>query len=166
LPAQHLGLTDYLQGQAPMEAIIQPCEGYPNLFIISAGPTSAFASELLEQSAMDALISYLRKVYDDIVFDTPPVHLVTDALVLSRFSEVTLYVLRQGVTPASELGFIRELVRQQKLPNLNLIFNGVQVKGKYGYGYNNRLYSDYFAARNSNPNPAGSALGRVFRWFT
>lgn len=149
LNSEHPGLTTYLQGKASIEEIVQSSGIHPNLLIISAGPTSAFASELLEQPSMDVLINYLRIVFDDILFDTPPVHLVTDALILTRFSTVSLYMIRQAYTPTSELSFIKELFKEQKLPGINLIFNGIQNKGRYSYGYDYTSYSEYFDTESS-----------------
>jgi Mrp family chromosome partitioning ATPase len=108
---------------------------HPQLSIIGAGAIPENPSELLDSIKLDVLINKLRDEYDDILIDTPPIHLVTDALILARICDVTLYVVKQGHTNKSELTFIKQMAKEDKLPNLYIIFNGIQ-RTKYGYGYN------------------------------
>jgi len=73
--------------------------------------------------------------------DTPPVHLVADARILSSFSDTILYVLRQGITATEELDFIQRLASGQDFQNIHLIFNGInKAKHGYGYQYDERYY--------------------------
>ena len=74
-------------------------------------------------------------MYDHILIDSPPIHLVTDALIIARYADVSLYVIRQGYTQKEELDFIKAANLDSRLPNLNIIFNGIK-RVKYGYGYN------------------------------
>ncbi|WP_183559895.1 GumC family protein [Mucilaginibacter sp. SP1R1] len=131
----HPGLSDYLEGMATIDGIIQPSGIHKNLFVAGAGTIPDNPSELLESSELDLLINKLRTEYDDILIDTPPLHLVTDAMILSRVCDVTFYLVKQGYTDKTELKFIKQLFKDKKLPNLNIIFNGIQ-RSKYGYGYN------------------------------
>lgn len=135
LSAQHKGLSNYLNDEIELSDIIQPSGVHNQLEVIGAGPIPENPSELLDSIKLDVLIGKLRDLYDDILIDTPPIHLVTDALLLSRICDITLYVVKQGYTDKSELTFIKQLVKDDKLPNLNIIFNGIQ-RTKYGYGYN------------------------------
>jgi len=89
----------------------------------------------LNKKKIDTLINTLKSSYDDIIIDSPPVHLVPDALILSRLVDLTLYIIRQGFTPIAELDFIKDLADRKELPKINLVFNGVK-KVEYGYGYN------------------------------
>jgi Mrp family chromosome partitioning ATPase len=92
-------------------------------------------SELLDNHKLDDLINELKEEYDSILIDTPPMHLVTDGMILSRLCDVTLYLVKQGHTDRAELKFIKDLHKKNKLPNLHIIFNGIE-RQKYGYGYN------------------------------
>jgi capsular exopolysaccharide synthesis family protein len=134
LTVDHLGITDFLRGEAAIDEIIRPSGIMPGLEIISRGTIVTNPSELLENGELAKLINELKARYDDVIIDTPPVHLVADALILSRFSDIALYVIRQGITKRSELKFIRNLIQEAKFPNLQFIFNGVNNK-KFGYGY-------------------------------
>ncbi|MVN22049.1 GumC family protein [Mucilaginibacter arboris] len=136
------GITDYILGKADLSAIIQASGLDQNLDLIGSGINTNNPSELLERKQLKDLILSLQNIYDDIIIDSPPVHLVPDAMILSRLTDQTLYMVRQGFTEKSELNFIKELNDQKQLTNLNLIFNGIErIKYGYGYKFNNKYYS-------------------------
>ncbi|HEX9150604.1 MAG TPA: sugar transporter, partial [Flavobacterium sp.] len=111
----------------------------PNLFVIGTGPVPPNPSELLELPEVLDLLNWLRLNFDEILIDTPPILLVTDAMILSRYTDANLYVIRYGYTYKSQLEQINQLFRDNKLQKLNIIFNGVEGKGSgYGYGYYNK----------------------------
>lgn len=130
-----VGLSNYLIGEANKEDIIQPSEIDPNLFLIGAGMIPPNPAELLEQQRMDDLIDWLKQEFAEIIIDTPPVGLVTDALVLSRFVDVSIYVVRHGVSLKKQINAIEELRQNKKFPRLNIVLNGVETDGRFGYGY-------------------------------
>lgn len=141
LDKEQNGITDYLRGKAGIDDIIQRSVLIPGLDIMSSGKDVHNPSELLEKKQLAELISYLREKYDDIIIDSPPLHLVSDALILAKLSDVTLYMVRQGYTKKSELKYIKELQEENQLNSLHIIFNGIQrVKYGYGYDYNNAYY--------------------------
>jgi tyrosine-protein kinase Etk/Wzc len=135
LNQEHLGISDFLSGKTnDINKIIQTSTLKPNLFIIGAGTSTDNPSELLESYRMQELIVNLKAAYEDILLDTPPAHLVTDAFVLADLADVTLYVVRQGYTTKQELDFIKRTTKERRLPKLNIVFNAVQ-NNKYGTGY-------------------------------
>lgn len=128
-----LGLSDYLAGAAFKEQIIQASNFHPELFVISAGSESENPSEQLEKPAMEELIAWLRLYFDEVLIDTPPVELVTDALILTKYSDATLYVLRQNYTYKSQLKSINQLWLEGTFNNLQILFNGVMNGDGYTY---------------------------------
>jgi len=130
-----LGLTDYLIGNATRSQIIQPLAISDNLFIIASGNIPPNPSELLEKDELKTLIKDLKLEFDHILIDSPPVHLLTDAMIVAPMCDVTLYLMRQDYTPKVELGFIKELHMEKKLPRISLIFNAIK-NAEYGGGYN------------------------------
>jgi tyrosine-protein kinase Etk/Wzc len=130
-----VGLSNYLIGQASKEEIVQPSGVHPNFFVISSGPVPPNPAELLEQHSIDELVKWLKTQFQDVIIDTPPIGLVTDALILSRLADASIYVVRHGLTLKSQINAVEELAKQKKFPRLNLIHNGVQIKGRFGYGY-------------------------------
>jgi hypothetical protein len=78
---------------------------------------------------------------------------------VARVVDASLYVIRQGYTLKEEFDFIREINSENRLPNLNIIFNGIK-RDKYGYGYNyNTSYYNTYASRPKN------TVGHVARSF-
>lgn len=144
LNEEHLGISDFLNDKAIQSDIIQNSGVQLNLDIISSGTKINNPSELLEKSEFRDLINNLRNVYDNIIIDSPPVHLVPDAIILSRVTDLTLYTIRQGYTDKAELNFIKELNEQKQLTNISIVFNGIE-RDKYGYGYK---YNDKYYTQN------------------
>jgi capsular exopolysaccharide synthesis family protein len=129
------GLSVYLSGLVKLEEIIQPTN-IENLHVISGGPVPPNPSELLLNSRMDALINELKDVYDFILMDTPPLALITDGLVLSKYADHTVYIVRQNYTPRSVLQAATEIYVSGKIQNLSIVLNDVLRSGPgYGYGY-------------------------------
>ena len=134
LKSQHPGLSDYLLFDKKIEDILQQSKIIKRLDIIGSGKFCPNPAELLENHKLNDLISYLRTKYDDIIIDTPPFHLVTDAMIIAKYADISLYVIRQGYTQKAELDFINKVHEDHKFPNMNIIFNGIK-KNQFGYGY-------------------------------
>lgn len=151
----HLGISDYLSGEVnDISKIIQTSSIRSNLFIIGAGTLPNNPAELLENYRMQELIDALKVDYADILLDTPPVHLVTDAFIIADLTDVTLYIVRQGYTSKEELDFIKRLAKERRLPKLNVVFNGIQ-NSKFGSGYH---YDNSYYTQNTKKKSAKSVL--------
>lgn len=136
------GLTDFLNGNASKEDIILPSGVHPDLFVVRSGPVPSNPSELLQSSRMENLIKELRFEFDNVLIDSPPLHLVTDAMILAPLCDVSLYMVRHNFTPRSELKFIEEVYQKRKLPDMNLVFNGINMDSRYGYSVDYGYYSN------------------------
>jgi tyrosine-protein kinase Etk/Wzc len=130
----HPGLSELLTGTATLAQATQQPEGQANLHFIGSGAPVANLTQLIEGTTAAELILGLRELYDDVIIDSPPVHLVSDARILTQYADLTLYVVRQGFTPVEELDFIQRLHAGKELRELHLVFNGIN-KAKHGYGY-------------------------------
>ena len=84
---------------------------------------------------MENLITKLKEDFDYIILDTPPVALVTDALLLSSFVDTNLYVIRQNYSNTSVIDFINEIQSKNDI-NLNIVMNDINLSGYYSYKYN------------------------------
>jgi capsular exopolysaccharide synthesis family protein len=163
LSEEHIGISDYLESDhLKIDDLIRP-SGIPGLDVMGAGTIQHNPSELLEKVNLDNLIDILRKKYDFVIIDSPPIHLVTDALIIARVIDAALYVIRQGYTLKEELDFISEVKSENRFPKLNLIFNGIK-REKYGYGYNyNNSYYNTYTSRPKNT--FGHAMRAFFSRF-
>ncbi|WP_035650425.1 polysaccharide biosynthesis tyrosine autokinase [Flavobacterium sp. ASV13] len=137
------GVVNYLIRQNNLSEITNSTE-VPNLDVILSGPIPPNPSELILSEAMGELIEELKNKYDYIILDTPPVGLVSDALELSQYSDVTLYIVRQNYTKKDMITLLNTRVKRGELSNASIVFNGYENKAKYGsaygYGYG---YGDY-----------------------
>ena len=138
------GFSHYVIGKAEIEDIIVPSGINENLFVIPAGTIPPNPSELILHQRTDALFAYLRTKFDVIVVDTTP-NIVSDAQLLSKHADATLYVVRLEHTQKDQLKLINNLKLGEKLPRLNLVVNDIKPKRyggdyysygySYGYGY-------------------------------
>lgn len=142
LSGAHTGLSDYLGGEVSKEEIVVPSGIHENLFIVRSGPIPDNPSELIGNRKMVTLLTELRNDFDSVLIDSPPLHLVTDATILAPFCDITLYMIRHNFTPKSELRFIDEIYKENKLVNMQLVFNGVQMDSRYGYDIDYGYYKD------------------------
>ncbi|MDO8368654.1 MAG: polysaccharide biosynthesis tyrosine autokinase, partial [Saprospiraceae bacterium] len=129
------GITNYLIGDAEEQDIIVRTKLHPSLDFIASGPVPPNPAELILQDRMGALIAHLSETYDYILIDSPPIGLVSDALLLARHAHATLFVVRQGISKKNTLPMIDDLASNQKLPSPAIVFNGVEANRGYGYGY-------------------------------
>lgn len=158
------GITNYLQDEVSKEEIIRKSNVHPDLFLIGTGQIPSNPSDLLGSPKLAELINWLREYFDEILIDTPPVHLVADAMIISRFSDVNLYVIRQAFTRRSELEFVKQLHDEGRLQNLNIIFNGVEMSGRYNYKLDFD-YDYYLAGPGYRRLGLGERFQDVFRRF-
>lgn len=128
------GVVNYLIGDATMDEIKQP-SGIDHLDVILSGPIPPNPSELIISDEMEAFIDTLKQEYDYIVFDTPPLGLVSDAFELMPFADASLYVIRQGYTKKGMLSLVNEKYERGEVKSISFVLNYFQQKSKYGYGY-------------------------------
>lgn len=132
-------VTDYINYNIHPSEIIQASEKHENLFFISSRPTTDNPSELIMNPKMSELLMYLREQFDYIIIDTPPVGIVSDALFLTPYTDMTLYVVRFGYTEKAQLRIINEFYEAHKLSKPTILFNGLKwddrMKSKYGSPY-------------------------------
>lgn len=144
---QH-GITNLLIHDTPTWAQVQqqilPSGINNNLELLMAGPTPPNPAELVNRQSLDAIVKMLREHYDYIIIDTAPVGLVTDTLQIGRIADATVYTCRADYTPKESFGLINSLAAENKLPNMSIIINGIDMsKKKYGYYYGYGRYGKY-----------------------
>lgn len=140
------GVTSYLAGS--IEALkdnITTSEHNPNLDMMFTGPQPPNPTELLMSKRMEMLITELRDKYDYIIIDGVPAMAVADAMVIDRYVDHAIYVVRQGNLDRRQLPDIETLYRDKKLHNMSILFNGATINKRsysYGYGYSYYGYDD------------------------
>jgi capsular exopolysaccharide synthesis family protein len=135
-----VGLSTYIAGRSQLDEIVQKSE-YENFDIITAGPVPPNASELVLSPRLDGLLEELKKEYDYILVDTPPLMLISDSMVLMRKVNMGIFVMNTEKATKAGVRHLEELVEQNKLEHTSIILNYVKTKkwryyyGKYTYSY-------------------------------
>ena len=154
-PATGPGLADFLQGDIEPYEIIKSTS-YANLFITAAGDESGALTDLSFNNRLNELFDYLEGVFDFIVIDTPPVHLVSDAYVLTEYCDLSLYVVRHDFTPKAFIQLLDENNKIKPLKNLVIVFNSIKSRGFFGGKYGLDLgYGNDFSVKQRRVYSAG-----------
>ena len=127
------GISTYLIGEEKYEKIILPT-GVENLWYAPSGPIPPNPAELIDSPEMNDFILKAKKQFDYIVIDTPPIAIVTDALLVSPLTDLYILVVRQRYTSKNTLALIEELHRSDNFKKLGIVVNDISLSGYYGYG--------------------------------
>ena len=127
------GMSQYLSGNASFEDVIVPTE-IDNLWFAPSGPVPPNPAELIGSPKMAEFIAQARSQFDTVIIDTPPVGIVTDALLLSQLANVTLFVVRQRYTTRGSVQLLDEIYRKGEMSNVAVLVNDISASGYYGYG--------------------------------
>ncbi len=129
------GLSNYLSNLVSFDEIIQSTQ-IENLDLVSGGQVPPNPSELLLTMKFEEFLAEAKNRYDYILIDTPPLALVTDAFVIAKYVDHTVFVMRQNYTPKPFVMSINEYYRSGKFKNISILLNDIYKSGLgYGYGH-------------------------------
>lgn len=133
------GVSDYLANRIDdINSIIHPLPDCHNMSIITVGTIPPNPTELLFSERLRELIDYLKVRFDYIFIDCPPVEVVADASIVSKYADHTLFVIRAGLLDLSMLSVIDEMYENGKYPNMSLVLNGtINPRNSYAQRYGN-----------------------------
>ena len=148
------GIVTYLSGkESDLSSLIVPSGMSEYLDLLPAGPTPPNPNELLMNSALGDVFDYLRERYDYIIVDTAPVGMVSDTFLITPYADLNVYVMRAKYSSKKYIEALENLVREDRLRNLYILVNAVDIKSKvygykrygygYGYGYKNKYGYGY-----------------------
>jgi len=135
-----------------------------NLDYITAGPIPPNPSELIINGKIDVIIDDLKKLYDVIIIDNPPVGLVTDGISVIQKADYPIYIFRAEYSKKNFIQNVDRLFNEFRLSKLSIILNGVDINKRtygynygygygYGYGYTNS-YGAYYDDQDKKKNGA------------
>ncbi len=128
-----VGICNYIAKEVALDDIIQPSPQIDNLDIITCGKMQEGEGDLLMNKNLQAFMEEVRTRYEYLIIDTPPLGFVSDALILSRLADVSIFMIRQDYTPRNCLKLINELYENQQMPNVCVVANGLKEKKWNGY---------------------------------
>ncbi len=134
------GLSTYLIGKVSYEEILMEIPLQKGYYIIPCGPIPPNPAELLGNGSIGKLIDELKKEFDYIILDAPPVGLVTDAQILGAYADATMFIVRHNYTAKTHIYAIENLNKHKKFKNLNIVLNSIKFQEGYGYGYGSYGY--------------------------
>lgn len=142
------GITNLLVMDNPqwgdIEKQIVPSEINGKLDLLMAGPIPPNPAELVSRPALEQVITQIKQHYDYVLIDTAPVGLVTDTLQIGKLADISIYMCRADYTPKASFNMINSLAEENKLANMCIAINGIDLsEKKYGYYYGYGKYGKY-----------------------
>ncbi len=153
------GLADIISGTSDIslktvKSVVRKFEG-SELDVIPAGKIPQNPAELLSSKKFDLLIDLLRKKYEYVIIDCPPILPVTDAAIVSTRADGALIVVHAGMTKRPHFNGTRDALKAVGTEILGVIINKIpnNVAGyEYGYRYGySGYYGGYYRPRKSEP---------------
>lgn len=128
------GITDYIVGKASADQIIiRGIDGEKDFDAIAVGAVPPNPAELLASKRLQELIEREKDNYDYILLDCPPAEVVTDALIINRMADRTIFVMRAGLFDKELLHEVERFYQTGRYRNITLLLNGTEIYGGYGY---------------------------------
>ncbi len=157
------GLSNYLGGYIDdYRELIKPVPEVPELMVLPAGKIPPNPTELLYDQKLDDVIKSVRKDYDYIFLDCPPLEIVADATIISRLADMTIFVVRAEALQLSALPDVQKYYDENRLPKMTILLNAPTDEfSRYGYHkYGSRYgYSYGYGRRYSYGYGYGYAYG-------
>lgn len=136
------GLTDVVLGQEVLEEVIQATE-LELLDLLPAGPMPNDPMQVLHAEAFHRVLEKLKRDYEAIVFDAPPINLFSDAAVLGRAVDGVLLVVDVRATTRAATSQAKDLLGKAKAPLLGMVVKNVPVRPpRTKVRYQQRYYVD------------------------
>lgn len=144
------GVTTYLSGQeSNANELILKSKENDNLYVLPAGPLPPNPNELLMSANMGRLMTTLRNEFDYVIIDSAPIGVISDTFLITRYSDLQLYVTRAHYTSKTSLKTLQNAIDSNKFSSVYIVLNGVNIKSSsyqyrrygqygsstYGYGY-------------------------------
>ena len=140
------GITNYLSSPSTTDllSLCQKSEVSDNLYILPSGVVPPNPTELVARKTFDKAMETLKSQFDYIIMDTAPIGMVTDTQLISRVADISIYVCRADYTHKAEFELVNDLKASNKLPNLCVLINGIDLsKRRNGYYYGYGKYGKY-----------------------
>lgn len=160
---RHVGFTSVLLHESDLDSVIRSAPDVPNLSVLCAGPLAPNPSELLGSDGFGELIRTLAKEYAVVLIDSPPVLPVTDALVLSRVVDATIFLTSSGMSSKRRVHRSIDSLRQVGAPLVGTVLSAAPHEVAYGYVDYGYVDSGHVAYGPSNGGRSTNGGGRSWK---
>jgi capsular exopolysaccharide synthesis family protein len=127
------GLSSYLIGSCQLKEIITPTT-IKGLDVITSGPIPPNPLDLIGLAKMEELIITLKQTYNTIIIDSPPIGFVSEYIILMKYTNANIYVVRSNYTNRFLLDKINRLYEDKKIKNVSILLNDYKASPN-GYDY-------------------------------
>ncbi len=138
------GVADYLSGNKDdFRSLIAKGTDDNPVHVLTVGSMPPNPAELLSNGRLKTMLDELRKEYDYIFLDCPPIEIVTDADIIKVLADLTIFVIRVDLFERSMLPDVDNMYKTHKFNSMGLLLNGTKLAGgrySYKYGYGKRGY--------------------------
>ena len=163
------GLSNLLAGLCEERESLRVSKYFSNWYILPAGDIPPNPSELLGSEQMRAILTRFADIFDYIILDLPPINIVTDALVISQWTDGLIVAVRQNYTSGRALKDCMYQIEKVSAKMLGFVMTDADIStsgyknygkygkyGKYGYGYD-------YGYDTANSAPVSKKHSRAFR---
>lgn len=131
------GLADLIVNNSELAASVKQSKDIDNLWILTSGSVPSNPSELLGSSRMKTLVEQMKKEYEYVILDTPPLISVSDSAILASQADGIIMVIRPGKVKGEIGRRTKELLERIGTPVLGCVFNGIEPSHRNYYYYYN-----------------------------
>jgi len=129
-----VGITSVLVNEATLDEAIVETE-VPNLYVLPCGPIPPNPSELLHSQRFHEILRTVKERFDRVVLDTPPIGVVTDALVIGPQVDGAVFVVRARKTQRARAAAMLTQLRSLSVRLAGVVLNDVDLRGDGGSQY-------------------------------
>jgi capsular exopolysaccharide synthesis family protein len=141
------GVIDICAGTMTIDEVV--LRGvHPNLDVIASGGRAKNPTQILNSKGFESMISDLRKRYDRVFIDTPPLAAVSDALIILPLVDGTIFTILFNKVRRKAAEFSAKKLIDSNVPTFGAVLNGLNltVSGYYYAQYYDKSYKDYYLA--------------------
>jgi succinoglycan biosynthesis transport protein ExoP len=135
------GVSNLILGDRDFDDVIRTTD-IPNLFVLPCGPLPPNPAELLMSTRFTVMLEELKKRFDRIILDSPPLQVVTDAVVLSKQADGAILVVRADKTLRDDIKRSARQIRAVNGKIFGTIVNAIEPDNRSGYYYSYYGYSE------------------------
>ncbi len=139
------GVIDICGGKATIDDVVIRAV-HPNLDVIVTGGRAKNPTQILNSKAFELMLSDLRKKYDRVFVDTPPLAAVSDALIILPLVDGSIFTIFFNKVRRKAAQFSAKKLLEGNVPNFGAVLNGLNlaVSGYYYAQYYDKSYKDYY----------------------
>ena len=147
------GVIDVCAGKATIDDVVVR-NVQPNLDVVPAGGRAKNPTQILNSKGFETMLADLRKRYDRVFVDTPPLAAVSDALIILPLVDGSIFTIFFNKVRRKAAQFSAKKLLEANVPNFGAVLNGLNlaVSGYYYAQYYDKSYKDYYVVMAKNEN--------------